>query len=218
MDLKWFSASKYIYLTDQTVQNIWARSGTGPKGNGPEMERARNGTGPKWLLARNGTVRHEMGWARNGTGSKWDGPEMGRARNGTGIKRVPFEWSCTSSGRAISGQIFQAGQLRPSNSGRATQAGASSGPSQFRPSCPKSGRCHFRPVPFPPTLLNCSSRTRHDLGWARNRSGPKWNSRVRNGTGPIGDGRTGPKWPARNGFARNGRARNGIHPLLTPKS
>ena len=69
--------------------------------------------------------------------------------------------SCTSSGRANSGPIIQAGQLRPGqlrpvpiqacpNSGRAvlTQAGAISGPSQFRPSCPNSGRCHFRPIPI----------------------------------------------------------------------
>ena len=45
------------------------------------------------------------------------------------------------------------GQLRPDNSGRPTQAGptqagANSGLSQFRPSCPNSGRCHFRPIPI----------------------------------------------------------------------
>ena len=49
LDLKWFSALKYVDLTDQTIQNIWARSGTGPKWNGPEMGLARNGS---W---------HEMG-------------------------------------------------------------------------------------------------------------------------------------------------------------
>ena len=63
LDLKWFSALKYVDLTNQTIQNIWARNGTGPKWNGPQMERARNGSGPKWILARNGTVRPEMGWA-----------------------------------------------------------------------------------------------------------------------------------------------------------
>ena len=29
-----------------------------------------------------------------------------------------------------------------------TQAGADSGPSQFRPSCPNSGRCQVRPIPI----------------------------------------------------------------------
>ena len=84
-------------------------------------------------------------------------------------KLICFEWKCqgrsggsrTSSGRANSGPIIQAGQLRPGqlrpvpfqahpNSGQTvlTQAGAISGPSQFRPSCPNSGRCHFRPIPI----------------------------------------------------------------------
>ena len=61
----------------------------------------------------------------------------------------------------------------------------------------------------------------HEMAWARNGTGMKWDSRARNGTVGHEMGRArngtgtkwpGTKWPARNGPARNGRARNGIQP------
>ena len=103
-----------------------------------------------------------LNWGRTELAPGWVGPIIKKI----GIQVFSRYHSCrdrsrTSSGRANSGPIIQAGQLRPGqlrpvpiqacpNSGRAvlTQAGAISGPSQFRPSCPNSGRCHFRPIPI----------------------------------------------------------------------
>ena len=65
------------------------------------------------------------------------------------------------------------------------------------------------------------------MGWARNGTGPKWDTRNQNGTlgtemgwarSGTGPKWPGPKWPARNGWARNGRARNGIDPKLGSSS